>query len=109
MFDEYQLNSTFTLNSTSIPKGAHFYGGCLPQAESGPDYRSVLLAPPGGTPALSIDKIAPVDMENFKLLGSVATGNQGAPAMTLTVTNGAALTLINSELIGGAGSWSARG
>src|SRR5689334_14283920 len=29
MYDEYQFSSTLGLNSTSIPKGAHLYGGCL--------------------------------------------------------------------------------
>jgi hypothetical protein len=109
MFDEYQLSTTLTLSSASMPKGGRLYGGCLPEGQAGPDYRSVLLAPAGGMSAVSVDKITAVDMENFKLVGSAAAGNQGAPTMTLTVTNGGGLTLVNSELIGGAGAPGAPG
>src|SRR6185312_3174809 len=69
----------------------------------------VLVALPGGTPAVNVDKINSVEMENFKLLGSMAAGNQGAASITLTVTNGGALTLVNSELIAGSGAPGAPG
>jgi uncharacterized protein YjbI with pentapeptide repeats len=109
MYGEYSLQSPLALNATSAPHGVHLYGGCLPQGEADPAYRSLIDTPAGGLPAVSVDMISPVVLENFKLLGSVATGNQGAPAMTLTVTGGAVVTLANSELLGGTGAAGAAG
>ena len=109
MYGEYSLQSPLALNATSAPHGVHLYGGCLPQGEADPAYRSLIDAPAGGLPAVSVDKISPAILENFKLLGSVATGNQGAPAMTLTVTGAAVVTLTNSELLGGTGVMGAAG
>jgi uncharacterized protein YjbI with pentapeptide repeats len=109
MYGEYSLQAPLALNATSAPHGVHLYGGCLPQGQADQSYRSLIDAPAGGVPAVSVDTISPVVLENFKLLGSVATGNQGAPAMTLTVTGGAVVTLTNSEVLGGTGAPGAAG
>jgi uncharacterized protein YjbI with pentapeptide repeats len=109
MFDEFALHSTLALNTTSVPKGAHLYGGCLPAGQADPSYRSALQAPPGGLPAVSVANVPNVILENFKLLGSAATGTQASPSMTLTVIGSTGLTLINSELVGGTGAPGAGG
>jgi uncharacterized protein YjbI with pentapeptide repeats len=109
MYDEFALASTLALNTSSVPKGAHLYGGCLPVSQADPSYRTVLNAPPGGLPVVSVENVGGIVMENFKLLGSIATGTQAAAAMTLTVIGSNGLTLINGELVGGTGATGATG
>src|SRR4051812_22384923 len=109
MFDEFSLAATLALNTTSVPKGAHLYGGCLPVGQADPSYRSALEAPAGGLPAVSVENVPNVILENFKLLGSTATGTQASPSMTLTVTGSTGLTLINRDLVGGTGASGAGG
>jgi uncharacterized protein YjbI with pentapeptide repeats len=109
MFDEFALPATLVLNTTSVPKGAHLYGGCLPVGQADPSYRSALQAPPGGLPAVSVANVPNVVMENFKLLGSAATGTQASPSIALTVIGSTGLTFVNSELVGGTGAPGAGG
>jgi uncharacterized protein YjbI with pentapeptide repeats len=103
MFGEYDLPATLAFNTTTTPTGARLYGGCVASGQAGAGLSSLIIAPPGGLPAVSVTVIEPVVLENFKILGSTAPAGHGAPAMTVVVAQASRLTFNNGMVVGGKG------
>ena len=103
MYGEFTLPSTLTLNATTAPRGVKLYGGCVPVAEADPNLRSVIQAPGSDTAAIIADHASPVALENLKVIGSRSDGPPGSGVATVVLTNGAIMTVANSELVGGNG------
>ena len=87
MFGEYVLPATLALDSHTLPpNGVVLIGGCV-AGQPDPGLTSLIVAPPGGLPAVSVamEKRAQVNFSNFKILGSRAAAGHGAPAVTVLV------------------------
>jgi uncharacterized protein YjbI with pentapeptide repeats len=109
MFGEYALPATLAFNSQTTPAAARLVGGCVPSEQTEAGLSSLISAPPGGAPVASVDGVKPVVLENFKILGSVAAGTNGASAVTLLIARTPEIVLTNSMVVGGGGGAGATG
>jgi uncharacterized protein YjbI with pentapeptide repeats len=107
MYDEFNLFATLAFNTTTTPIGARLYGGCVPSGQAEAGLTSLISAPPGGVPAVSVAGINPPVMENFKIVGSAEGADPGAPALTVLVTS--QVTFNNCMIVGGKGGTGAAG
>lgn len=95
---EYQVTETLQLRN-----GVNVYGGCLSVTATG--LTSVINAPAGGKAAVSADQInSATILQGFKLIGTAATGTNGAASVTLTVSASPSLSVLNTEVIAGNGA-----
>lgn len=99
----YPLTKTIQLTD-----GVSVYGSCLPDGTVH-SYRSVLQAPPGGTPALSAPKVtSPTILHGLNVLGSDATV-PGSASIAMVVSDSSELTLRRIQLASGKGADGAPG
>src|SRR5262249_53671075 len=103
MFGAYALPATLAFSGQTTPAGARLVGGCVSSEQAGAGLTSQISAPPGGAPAISVDRVKPVALENFKILGSTAAGTNASPAVTMQIANSPEVVLTNSLVVGGKG------
>ena len=102
---EYPQTATLHLQN-----GVNVYGGCLPASQSNPTSVSVIVAPPGGLPAVSADNISTATIvQGFQLSASAAGGTNGAPSIGLLVASSTGLAVLNSEILANTGAPGAPG
>src|SRR5262249_42801442 len=103
MFGAYALPATLAFSGQTTPAGARLVGGCVSSEQAEAGLTSQISAPPGGAPAISVDRVKPVALENFKILGSTAAGTNASPAVTMQIANSPEVVLTNSLVVGGKG------
>ena len=92
-----------------IKDGVNVYGRCVFDGDADSRERSVLQAPPGGTPAINAAGIRSATLlDGFFVRGSDAT-SPGAASIAMTVTDSAALTLRWMQVVSGKGGDGAPG
>jgi len=105
--EQYHLTATI-----QVREDVSVYGGCLPGI-SGPEYRSDVFAPEGGTPVLNAGKIInywnPTIIQNLALRGSAASGKTAAPSITVTLRDSFNISFVNCTLYSNRGADGADG
>jgi hypothetical protein len=100
----YPLSATIQLKA-----GVSVYGGCVFDGPPTRPYRSVLQAPPDGTPAINASGIATATtLYGLVVLGSDAT-TPGQASIAMTVSSSSGLTLRHNVLVAGRGAEGAAG
>jgi hypothetical protein len=103
MFGDYPLTTTVSLDAKLVPAGATIYGGCVASGQTATGLSSLITAPPGGLPAISVIGAKPVTLENFKILGTNAPAAKGEPSVALLVSQAAQVTLTNGLVVAAQG------
>lgn len=99
-YGEYALEATVELRS-----GVDLYGACLPRDQSRPGYFSAVVAPAGGRPALRAKGLtAAVRVQTFQWSATTAAGTAGETSVAVQAEECSALSLLDSELVAGAGA-----
>lgn len=101
MYGEYQLKKTVALT-----QGVNVYGGCVTsQVRSSNVLQSLLIAPVGGTPAMSASGIGSTAtlLQGFRLEGAAAPSNSGQASTTLVVDTSPKLSVLDATILAGAG------
>src|SRR3546814_509336 len=97
------------IDTVSMPSDTGLYGGCTSGSGTDDDY-SLLTAPDGGIPAITMDGVRNVTLQGLQVQAGTASGTAGDPSIGVLVTGGSETIVFDLfGIVGGTGAPGASG